>query len=152
MIRRMPLLLVVLAVLGVVGAGSLTAAQEDHGHDETPVATPYADRYDPSASLRSLTAEEIAQIERGEGAGFALPAELNGVPGPRHALDLADDLGLSAEQATRVQAIYDQMQAVVIPAGRRYLDALRALEEEFRTGTLTEAELPERVAEVYRLE
>ena len=54
--------------------------------------------------------------------------------------------------AARVRAVYDEMQAAVIPAGRRYLDALRALEEGFRAGTLTEAELPARVAEVHRLE
>ena len=152
----------VLTVVGVFAclavAGSFaTAAQHDHGHGDHPSGTPaadspYAGRYDLTAPIRALTPEEVAQIERGEGAGFALPAELNGVPGPRHVLDLAHELGLSHEQVTRVQAVYDEMRAAVIPAGRRYLDAERALEEDFRAGTLTEADLPGRVAEVKRLE
>ena len=151
MTRIPPLLSVVFAGLSVVvAAGVLAVGQEGHGGHAG--GTPDADRYDPAAAIRSLTPEEIAQIERGEGAGFALPAELNGVPGPRHVLDLADDFGLSREQGTRVQAIYDRMQAAVLPAGRRYLDALRALEEEFRAGTLAEADLPARGDEVYRLE
>ena len=149
---RMPFVVLILVVLAAAGSAA-TAAQHDHGHGGTPAAaTPYAGRYDPTAAIRSLTPDEIAQIEQGQGAGFALPAELNGVPGPRHVLDFAHQLGLSHEQVTRVQAIYDEMQAAVIPAGRRYLDALQALEEDFRAGTLTEADLPGRVAEVKRRE
>ncbi len=44
------------------------------------------------------------------------------------------------------------MLDVVIPAGQRYLDAIEALESDFRAGTLIEADLPGRVAEVARLE
>jgi len=103
-------------------------------------------------AIRSLPADLVAQIERGEGAGLAMPAEANGVPGPRHALDLADELGLSAEQRERLQGISDEMAAAALPAGERYLAALAALEADFREGVLTQAELPARVAEVSRLE
>lgn len=152
---------VVIAFAALVAVGVLTAAAQDgtpaagHGarHGGTPTADPpYADRFDPAAAIRSLTPEQVAQIERGEGAGFALPAELNGVPGPRHVLDMARDLGLAREQVARVQTIYDGMRAAVIPAGQRYLDAVRSLEGDFRAGTLSGADLPGRVAEVARLE
>jgi len=143
-----------LAVLWAATAGEGTPAASHGGHlAVSPAAgTTYAGRYDPASAIRSLTPEEIAQIERGEGAGFALPAELNGVPGPRHVLDLAHELGLSHQQETRVQAVYDQMRAAVIPAGRLYLDALQAVEEDFRTGMVTEAGLPDRVAKVKHAE
>jgi hypothetical protein len=36
--------------------------------------------------------------------GLALPAELNGYPGPIHVLELSDKLGLSAEQKSRIEA------------------------------------------------
>ena len=153
---------VAIAFIGLIAIASLTAvAQHDphggghgdgHGGATPPVGSPYADRFDPAAVIRSLTPEQIAQIERGEGAGFALPAELNGMPGPRHVLDMAHDLGLSHDQRQRVQAIHDDMRAAVIPAGQRYLAALRALEEGFRTGTIAESDLPARVAETARLE
>ena len=144
---------------GDTGAHDVTPASHDGQHGQavpaSPEATarsPYADELDPNAAIRSLTSDEVAQIERGEGAGFALPAELNGVPGPRHVLDLAVDLGLSDQQVKAVHAIFEEMQAVVVPAGRRYLDAVRALEEEFRAGSLTEAELPDLIVEIQHLE
>ena len=148
----------------VAGLTTSTAAQDatpatGHQHDghAAPAATPpadspYADRYDRAATIRTLTPDEIAQIERGEGAGFALPAELNGVPGPRHVLDLAHELRLTHDQVTRVQGIYNEMRAAVTPAGRLYLAAQSRLEADFRAGTLTETDLPIRVAEVARLE
>ena len=102
--------------------------------------------------IRALTPEEIGQIERGEGAGFALPAERNGVPGPRHTLDLAVELGLTVDQIEQVQRLLDAMRLDAIAAGERYLAAQRALEQDFRDGALTEATLPGRVAEVSRLE
>ncbi|MGH2561929.1 MAG: Spy/CpxP family protein refolding chaperone [Thermomicrobiales bacterium] len=118
------------------------------GHDQQADAdtcSPYAGDFSAAASIRALTPEEIAEIENGEGAGFAKPAELNGVPGPRHVLDL------TAEQQTQIQAIDDEMKAAVVPAGQRYLAAQQALEEDFRAGTLTEADLPGRVGDVHRL-
>jgi Spy/CpxP family protein refolding chaperone len=161
--RRNLIVLTILASLMGVSAGlQFTRAEEGtpvvgHAHGGHTAASPasgspYADRYDPDAAIRSLTPGEIAQIERGAGAGFALPAELNGVPGPRHVLDLSHELGLSHQQRTRVQQIYDAMRAAVMPAGQRYLTAVHSLEEDFRAGTLTEESLPDRIAEVHRLE
>ncbi len=148
------------SVLVSAGGLSITAADDapppghDHGHATagSDAGTPYADRYDPDAAIRSLTPEEIDQIRRGEGAGFALPAELNGLPGPRHVLDLAHELALSHEQRGQVQQVYDEMRAAVLPAGEAYLAAVAALEQDIREGVVTEDTLADRVAEVHRLE
>jgi len=164
--------LVVFLVTGTAGVGRAPAraqaetpgAESGHaGHVEgdgqpaaaTQAASPrstYADGFDPAAAIRSLTPEEIAGIEVGAGAGYALPAEVNGVPGPRHVLELAGELGLSADQIAAVQAVADEMLATVVPAGHRYLDAVEALEADLRAGTLTEVDLTVRVVEVGRLE
>ena len=135
-------------------AGGHSGHSGDSPEATTPATpnSPYAAGFDPAATIRSLIPDEIGQIERGEGAGFALPAEVNGVPGPRHVLDLAAELGLTPEQIEGVEALVDDMLDVVIPAGQRYLDAVEALESDFRARTLTEADLPGRVAEVARLE
>lgn len=145
---------IALLVVGSAVAQDKTPDDDPHsGHNaDQTAATPYAGRYDPNAVLRSLTPDETAQIQRGEGAGFALPAELNGVPGPRHVLDLAEALALTADQRAAVEAIAAEMTAAVIPAGERYLAALQSLETAFREGSVTEADLAHRVLEVYRLE
>jgi uncharacterized protein (DUF305 family) len=112
--------------------------------------SPYAGQFSGSATIRALSAEEVRQIAAGEGAGMAKAAELNGVPGPRHALDLAAGLGLSARQRTRLQAIYDEMHRHALTAGQRYIRTQEALERDFRAGRLTANALPTRVAEVSR--
>ena len=160
---RVALALLVSIVVGLAVAGGVAVAAAQggtpaaghgggHAHGAAGTTSPYADDFDPDAAIRALSPEEIAQIERGEGAGYAKAAELNGVPGPRHVLDLAHDLGLTHDQVTGVQAVHDEMQAAVIPAGERYLAAQRRLEEDFRAGALSEETLPDRVAEVSRLE
>jgi hypothetical protein len=40
--------------------------------------------------------------------GLALAAELNGYPGPRHAIDLANQLRLTADQVSRLTALSTQ--------------------------------------------
>ena len=167
---RSPMLLAALTALMVLAAiawsghaptGAQNAAPAGHtdhgtpGVGATPEAghrSPYADAYDPDAEIRALGTDAVAQIRRGGGASLALPAELNGVPGPRHVLDLADELSLSANQQTRVQGVFDRFQRAAVPAGERYLIAEQALEEGFRTGALTEQTLPDRVAAVSQLE
>jgi uncharacterized protein (DUF305 family)/Spy/CpxP family protein refolding chaperone len=129
----------------VAGAGvQASAGGHDHDAANAGAATERA--------IRALSPDEVAQIARGEGAGFALPAERNGVPGPRHALDLAADLALSGEQRARLQTVFDAMRAAAIPAGQRYLDAQYALETALRDGGLTTERLRDLVAEVNRLE
>lgn len=132
---------------------SHSGGQEHSDHTvETPARAQYADDFDPDASIRSLSAEEIEQIRQGGGASLALPAELNGIPGPRHVLDLTDELALSRDQLAQIQEVYDRFRADVIPAGEGYLVALQALEEGFRARTITGDSLANIVADVSRLE
>ena len=72
--------------------------------------------------------------------GYALAAELNDVPGPRHALDL--DLDLTDEQRERIEAVFDAMNAEARLHGEALIDAERALDAAFAQGTAT----PEMVA------
>ena len=58
--------------------------------------TPYAGMQ--TRSIKALSDQQIADLQAGRGMGLALAAELNGYPGPSHVLELADKLGLSADQ------------------------------------------------------
>lgn len=87
-------------------------------------------------AVASLSEEDVAQIRRGDGWGFALPAELNGYPGPRHVLDLAEALGLDASQRAAVEAIFDEMRAEATAAGERFIAAEAALSNAFRSGAV----------------
>jgi hypothetical protein len=44
--------------------------------------------------IKALSDQQIADLRAGRGMGLALPAELNGYPGPIHVLELGDQLRL----------------------------------------------------------
>ncbi len=65
--------------------------------------SPYVEYQD--RPIKALSAEVVVAYLAGDGMGFALAAELNGYPGPRHVLQLADSLLLDATQHAEVAAI-----------------------------------------------
>ncbi len=80
--------------------------------------------------------------------GLALAAELNGYPGPRHVLDLADKLELSAEQKERMQKLFDSMKAEAEPLGEKLLAQEAALNKQFAEQTITPESLKAATAEI----
>lgn len=87
--------------------------------------------------IKSLSAEDIEDLRAGRGWGLALAAELNGVPGPSHLLEMREELGLSPEQVTAIEAIFSDMKAEAQVAGARLIAAEAAIEAAFRAGDLT---------------
>src|SRR5256886_16049718 len=59
-------------------------------------ASPYAGQ--ETREIKALSRDEINSYLSGDGIGFAKAAELNHYPGPKHILQLADQLLLSEEQ------------------------------------------------------
>ena len=95
-------------------------------------------------SIKAMSEQQIADLKAGRGMGLALPAELNGYPGPAHVLELSDQLGLSAEQKARVQSLFDSMKAEAAPLGERLLEQEAALDRQFASRSIT----PERLKSV----
>ncbi|MFK8028787.1 MAG: hypothetical protein AB8G18_00990 [Gammaproteobacteria bacterium] len=91
--------------------------------------------------IASLSESDIAQIEQGAGWGLALPAELNGYPGPIHVLDLQDELGLSPEQIAKTESTYSRMNEQAINLGREFIAAEVKLTLFFKDGSVDLKEL-----------
>jgi Spy/CpxP family protein refolding chaperone len=91
--------------------------------------------------IKALSEQQITDLKAGRGMGLALPAELNGYPGPAHVLELSDQLGLSAEQKARIQNQFDSMKAEAVPLGERLLEQEAALDQLFASHSVT----PERL-------
>jgi hypothetical protein len=91
--------------------------------------------------VKALSAEQLADLRAGRGMGMALPAELNGYPGPMHVLEHADALGLSDEQRTRTRAIFDAMRADAMALGERLIREEAALDRLFASRAVTAATL-----------
>jgi len=86
--------------------------------------------------------EERASIERGEGFGMAMPADHAGYPGPRHVLDMAAELKLTADQRAAIEKIFAAMHEKAMARGKELIEAEGRLEQMFRDGS-PEADLRE---------
>ena len=82
--------------------------------------------------IKALSEQQLADLRAGKGMSLALPAELNGYPGPSHALELAEPLKLSATQRARTQELFTQMQREAKAAGDEVIAAETALDTLFR--------------------
>jgi Spy/CpxP family protein refolding chaperone len=98
--------------------------------------------------IKSLSKAEIDGYISGDGMGFAKTAELNRYPGPRHVLDLADQLQLSGEQRKRTQAIFESMKSQAMSLGKQLVDKEQLLDSRFAEGTISDAELEQLVTEI----
>ena len=104
-----------------------------------------------SREIKTLSAQDIAELRSGHGWGLSLVAELNGVPGPRHLLDMHDELGLTSQQVARIQTIYDEMKMQAVPLGNELIEGERTLEEAFADGSLDAKELRRRLHRIARI-
>jgi len=111
---------------------------------------PYAGLQD--RDIKSLSPEQIEQYRTGEGMGLALPAELNDYPGPKHVLEMAADLELSAEQRTAVQAAFDSMHAEAVRLGEAVVERERRLDALFAGSTVAPEALRASLDEIGRLQ
>lgn len=74
---------------------------------------------------------------------LALPAELNGYPGPSHTLELATELKLSEDQKKRLKALFDGMSKEAKAVGLELIEAERKLDDLFKNKMVNEKNLKE---------
>jgi Spy/CpxP family protein refolding chaperone len=99
-------------------------------------------------AMKTLSEQQIADLRAGRGMGLALPAELNGYPGPAHVLELADALQLSDEQRARTKALFEAMKVETIPIGERILTEETVLDRLFGAKQVTRAALDETASRI----
>lgn len=127
-------------------ATPLAAQHSEHeGH-----VSPYAGQ--TGSGIAALSAEEVRQLREGAGMGLARAAELNRYPGPKHVLELADELALSAAQRAATTSIHDEMHAAAVRLGGEILAAEEHLQRRFATRHVDETALESAIAEIARLE
>lgn len=124
------------ALAMLLGVGYATAQSGHHGHGaHGGAANPYAAFKD--RQIKALSPEQEADLRQGKGMGLALAAEMNGYPGPMHVLQLADQIGLSVDQRSRVDALFARMKTEAVAAGDQLIALERELDKEFAARTIT---------------
>ena len=87
--------------------------------------------------IKSLSRDDLSELKQGGGWGLAKAAELNGVPGPSHLLELKDEIDLSPEQITAITRVFEDMRSNAIQQGEQLIALERELELQFRQQTIT---------------
>ena len=127
----------ILSMAVVSFAMPLSAFAQDHGHNHD--GTPYAGF--ENREIKSLSDQDIAELRRGGGWGLALPAELNGLPGPAHLLELQEELALSSDQVAAITVMFEEMRTEAIAAGERFISAEAAVSTAFEDAEVSQEEL-----------
>ena len=91
--------------------------------------------------IKSLSAHDITQLQTGKGWGLAKAAELNGVPGPSHLLQMEQQLDLTEQQKFAIKSLFEKMKSEAIPLGKELISAERVLNETFASGNINEKSL-----------
>jgi len=132
--------LLAMMTLALAAPGVADAQHLHHGH------SPYAGQ--EGRPIKSLSQKDIDELRRGGGWGLAKAAELNGVPGPAHLLELKEKIPLSSNQVEAIEALYETMRSQAIAEGEKLIVLEQRLEEHFRTAAITEDMLRELLSEI----
>lgn len=121
---------------------SLSAAQNKH--------SPYAGQ--EKREVKALSPEDMEGYLTGQGMGYAKAAELNHYPGPKHVLELTEQLHLRKEQLDRTKEIYIQMHKAAVSIGRQIVERERVLDHLFADKKIDEKSLRKIAIEIGRLQ
>lgn len=132
--KTLPASALAIAAMLACAAALAQHGQGTHRHaagaDPAPANGPYADMQ--RRDIKALSDQQIADLRSGKGMSLALPAELNGYPGPSHALELADQLGLTPQQRATTRTLLAQMQREAKAAGENLIAAESTLDRLFK--------------------
>jgi hypothetical protein len=98
-------------------------------------STPY--KGEQLREIKTLSAAEIDSLLNGRGMGFAKAAELNHYPGPKHVLELADDLNLTSAQIAETTIVFNRMTDEAIRLGKELVNGEEELNRLFENSTIT---------------
>ncbi len=102
--------------------------------------------------IKALSKDQIKAYHSGSGMGLALAAELNRHPGPKHVLELRDQLGLTEKQIELSEEVFAEMSSSAVDIGHRTVDLEAQLDAAFASRSLTEEQLQTRLTAIAELQ
>jgi Spy/CpxP family protein refolding chaperone len=88
---------------------------------------------------------------KGLGMGLAEIAESNNYPGPKHTLDLKNELGLTRDQLKKTEALDKVVASSALAKGEEIILAEEELSKLFEAGTINEKVLRSKLEEISKL-
>jgi len=98
--------------------------------------------------IKSLSDEDIEELRSGAGWGLAKAAELNGLPGPKHILEMKKEIELTPEQERIVMTLFNDMNSEAIALGSRLIEYEKDLNSRFAERKIDEKVLDELLTKI----
>lgn len=98
--------------------------------------------------IKSLSQDDVEQLLAGKGWGLARAAELNGMPGPLHILQMKKEIALSHEQEAKIQKLYGEMKQQAIPLGKQFVRLEKELNEAFANKSISRQLLANKLTQI----
>jgi hypothetical protein len=139
-----------LGILICAAASGAVAQHAGHQQQHTAGKSSYAGLQ--TRDVKALSPEQVADLLEGKGMGASLPAELNGVPGPLHVLQLAEQLAVTPDQKAALERITADMKAQAQALGGQVIAAEAELDRGFKTGAIDEEGIADATARIAALQ
>lgn len=101
--------------------------------------------------IKNLSPDDIKELQRGGGWGLAKAAELNGVPGPAHILEMEEKINLTDKQKKEIQKIYNSMKSEAVVLGEHLIRLETKLNKSFSDRTINQALLENSIQEIEKV-
>ncbi len=88
---------------------------------------------------------------KGGGMGLAVIADINDYPGPRHVLDLQNQLGLTRDQVKKTEALEKVVSSSAVAKGGEIVQAEEELNQLFEAGTVSEKAMRSKLEQIAKL-
>ena len=125
-----------------MGAGNLAAQHNEHTSE-------YVGQ--EKREIKSLSESDIEELKAGKGWGLAKAAELNGVPGPSHVLEMKAEISLSETQEEKIAMIFEKMQQQAMQLGTQLIEKERELNAAFASREIDTERLKELTSELGKI-
>jgi Spy/CpxP family protein refolding chaperone len=112
--------------------------------------SPYAGQ--EQRPIKALSKASIEGYLGGKGMGYAKAAELNGYPGPKHVLELGQELKLTEHQLRETTRLFESMQKRAIELGGLLVQKERDLDHAFASNAIDSDSLRALLEEIADLE
>ncbi|MEJ2483801.1 MAG: periplasmic heavy metal sensor [Gemmatimonadota bacterium] len=102
--------------------------------------------------LSGISEDEKEALLAGSGLGAGMIAMANGYPGPKHVLEMGDELGLTAEQKEEIGSLFAERKASFVELGTELVKKDEQLTAMFASGSVNTKDVEKLAREIGQLQ
>jgi Spy/CpxP family protein refolding chaperone len=102
--------------------------------------------------LSGISEGEKEALLKGSGLGAGMIAMMNGYPGPKHVLEMGDELELTAEQREKIGTLFAARKASFVEMGRELVEKDEKLTAMFASGSVNTKDVEKLSTEIGELQ